>query len=316
MNIELPTISVLLPVYNGEEYLSSCITSVVEQEGVNFELLIADDCSVDHSLEIVRGFGDSRIRCWSNQTNLGLFYNLNQLLVKARAPIVRFLGQDDVLMPGALKQEFDFFADHPEIGMSFCKAILIDEQGHETGRGELYDMPDIVQPVVALQLFYYYGCIPGNISTVCARKSVFERFGHFNAALGAPADYDMWVRICETMPLGVLHQWLIQLRVHADQLSRTTASGMENLRANTQLRKRLQPLLPAEVQMAARRYRYSRHNVLAIHYAVRRLLTGSINDFIAIVSILGLRNTLAGMLFWLVTANNRLYRPRAKIVPE
>lgn len=316
MNQLHPEISILLPVYNGERYLATCVESILAQADANFELLIGDDDSTDASREIIGRFNDPRIRYFRNATNIGLFENLNSLLGKARAPIVRFLGQDDVLEPHCLATEIAFFESHPEIGMSFCKAILIDEHGQETGRGELRDMPDIVQPTVALQLYYYYGCIPGNISTVCARKSVFDRFGHFNASLGAPADYEMWVRICQTMPLGVLHQWLIRLRVHADQLSRTTASSMENLRANTQLRKQLQPLLPPEVQMAARRYRYTRHNVLAIHYAVRRFLAGSISDFIAIASILGLRNTLAGTLFWLVTANNRLYRPRARIVTK
>lgn len=230
-----PDISILLPVYNGERYLAACIESVLNQTNADFELLIGDDCSTDTSRELIERFDDPRVRYFRNATNLGLFENLNSLLDEVRAPIVRFLGQDDMLEPHCLAEEIAFFEAHPEIGMSFCKAILIDEHGRETGRGELHDMPDIVQPTVALQLYYYYGCIPGNISTVCARKSIFERFGYFNALLGAPADYDMWVRICETMPLGVLHQWLIRLRVHADQLSRTSTSGMENVRANIQL---------------------------------------------------------------------------------
>src|SRR5689334_14969743 len=116
----IPKISVLLPVYNGAAYISECIASVLNQTLSDFELLITDDFSDDASREIIESFTDSRIRTVYKPQNSGLFLTLNELLLRSRAPILRFLCQDDVLDCDCLATEVAFFDLHTNVAMAYC----------------------------------------------------------------------------------------------------------------------------------------------------------------------------------------------------
>jgi glycosyltransferase involved in cell wall biosynthesis len=309
-----PQVSVIVPVFNGERYLQSCIRSVLGQRFDDFELLLADDCSTDRSLEIIQGFSDERIRHYRHAKNVGLFASLNQLVSSARAPIVRLLGQDDVLAPDCLASEVEFLATHPSVGMAYCKYRLIDEAGQETGEGPVGDLPEVVQPNLSLQYYYYYGCLPGNISTVCVRRECFEAVGLFDEDFRVAGDYEMWVRICRHRDLGVLHKRLVQLRIHENQLSRAPSSGIAYVSEHRQVRQTLLACLPETSQTDARLHFLLRQNVSDTHFAIRCLLAGRIQDFASVLSVMGPAYFAAGLLFWLLTVNNHLFRPRPRFV--
>lgn len=307
-------VSVVLPVYNGERYLAECIRSVLGQELEEFELLISDDGSADRSRRIIQSFSDARIRVFTQRRNLGLFANLNQLLRAARYPLVRILGQDDVLEAECLSHEVAFFARHPSVGMTYCKYIEIDEEGEEIARTRLRDLPAVVEPRSSLQLLYYYGCLPGNISTVCVRRECFEEVGLFDETFRAAGDHEMWVRICQQRDLGIVHRYLVRLRSHPGQLSRSPSSGAAFISEGRRIRQMLLPLLPAEIRAAAKRFSMLRHNVYDTHLVVRRLMAGRFRDTADMVGVFGVRDLSLGLLFWLLTVNNHLYRPRPRIV--
>ena len=69
--IKLAKISVIVPLYNAERFLKTCIDSILNQSFEDFELIIVDDCSTDRSLEIAQQYRDSRIKIFRNVTNLG-----------------------------------------------------------------------------------------------------------------------------------------------------------------------------------------------------------------------------------------------------
>ena len=77
-----PIISVCLPVYNGEKYIQECLDSILAQSFQNFELIIVDDGSTDHTLEIVKQYADPRIRLIQNKHNY--IESLNLLLKEAQ----------------------------------------------------------------------------------------------------------------------------------------------------------------------------------------------------------------------------------------
>src|SRR6266704_1880312 len=123
-----PCVSILLPTYNGEKFLSRCVQSVLNQTVSDFELLVGDDGSVDSTPAIAAQFRDPRIRYFRRTHNVGLFKNLNSLLPLSRAPIIRFLCQDDALVAECVEEELRFLEARSEIGMSFCKTVSVDEQ--------------------------------------------------------------------------------------------------------------------------------------------------------------------------------------------
>ena len=94
--------SVCIPNYNYERFLGRTIQSVLDQAGVEFEIVVSDNASTDRSLDIVRGFGDSRIRWQVNRCNVGFAGNLDRAARMATGDWLVMLSSDDLMRPGAL----------------------------------------------------------------------------------------------------------------------------------------------------------------------------------------------------------------------
>lgn len=308
----LPQVSIILPVYNGGRFLAACVSSVLNQSLAAHELLIADDASSDSSWSIIESFSDERLHAIRNGRHLGLFKSLNALVHGARAPLIHILCQDDLLEPDCLERELKFFAEHPDIAMSYCKATFIDESNAETGQTPINDLPEINDPLASMQYFYYLGCLPGNLSTVCVQKSAFERFGLFDETFQVAGDYEMWVRICQQANLGIIHRFLIRLRRHNGQLSRAHLSVVAAIGEVRRIRSLILPYLPPVIQAPARWYVRLGQNVHDTSYALRCLASGHFKDFIDIARTLGFGDLVWGLFFGFLSLNNHLWKPRAR----
>jgi glycosyltransferase involved in cell wall biosynthesis len=134
----IPKISVGMPVYNGERYLSSAIESVLNQSFGDFELIIADNASTDHTEAICREYAlrDSRIRYIRNKVNIGAAGNYNLLFEQARAKYFRWFNADDLSSPRLHELCYEALEANPSASMAYGKTDLID------GEGELIDHYD------------------------------------------------------------------------------------------------------------------------------------------------------------------------------
>lgn len=128
-----PTVSICLPVFNGEEYLSMAIESVLNQTYKNFELLISDDGSTDSSLEIIESYAklDARIKFWLNDRQLGLFGNYNAAMGPSRGAFIKPHAQDDVWAPTLLERTLDVLFRHPEVALVSTGRRLISADSKE-----------------------------------------------------------------------------------------------------------------------------------------------------------------------------------------
>jgi len=99
-----PSVSVCIPTYNGAAFLSECLDSVLSQSYSDFEVLVEDDCSSDDSVEIANSYArhDSRIRVSVNDSNLGLVGNWNRSVQLSRGEWIKFVFQDDLILPECL----------------------------------------------------------------------------------------------------------------------------------------------------------------------------------------------------------------------
>lgn len=303
--------SVVMPAFNGSEFLRKCIASILDQTFTEFELLIGDDASQEDIRAVVQEFADDRIRYSRRETNLGLFANLNLLLGEARGSIVRFVCYDDLLEPECLAEEVGFLDRTPRVGMAFCKTTRIDDRGDVIGACVLNDLPAEIPSELASQLLFYHGCLPGNLSTVCVRRQVLEQVGVFDNTYGVAADYEMWTRICATHELGVIHRRLVRLRQHPKQLSHARSSALASIAAARRIRATLLARFPPELRARARSFARRRQSVLEAHYGAKLLLQGRTRELIQLIKIMGWGDFLVGAAFWLLTANNRIYEPRA-----
>src|SRR6476619_6358466 len=92
-----PPVTVAMVTFNSGKFVREAIESVLAQDFEDFELVVSDDCSRDDSWDIVKSFGDRRIRAYRNQINLGEYRNRNRALALSRGRYVFFLDGDDVL---------------------------------------------------------------------------------------------------------------------------------------------------------------------------------------------------------------------------
>ncbi|GMO20122.1 MAG: hypothetical protein Pg6A_06940 [Termitinemataceae bacterium] len=104
--MNIPNVSVIIPVYNAEKYLHYCINSILKQTFENFELLLIDDCSKDKSLEICKKYSqtDKRIKVYHKEINEGTAQARKTGISNAAAEYVIFVDNDDWIEPEMLEK--------------------------------------------------------------------------------------------------------------------------------------------------------------------------------------------------------------------
>ena len=235
----LPKISVVLPVYNGGDYLKLSIDSVLKQDFSEFELLVLDDCSNDGSWEFLQSIEDDRVRIFRNPANKGLFFNLNKMIRDSRTPLVKLWAQDDIMYPNCLDHFFRFHQEHPEVGFSYCARDIIDGNGGLVRHYKVDHTPMIVSSELHAEISFEHGSIAGNIANVCITREALNKVGLYNESMKISADFEMQVRIAQYFPVGFINVSLIQLRDHERQLSRNAELYIFHVKEDFQVYKKL-----------------------------------------------------------------------------
>src|ERR1043165_9066720 len=122
-----PHVTVLMAVYNGEPFLAKAIDSILAQTYEDFELLVVDDGSTDATPDIVRSYGDRRVRTVRNPRNIGLARSLNVGLAEARGALVARHDADDLSYPDRFRRQVEFLAAHPDVAVLGTRFDSIDQ---------------------------------------------------------------------------------------------------------------------------------------------------------------------------------------------
>lgn len=123
-----PSVSVCIPVYNGEAFLAETIRSVLDQTYQDFELVILENASRDDSARIAGSFRDPRIRVERNRETLPQPQNWNRAVQLCRAPLVKLVCADDLLHPRCLELQVPPMRDDPGLALVASRRHMIDEQ--------------------------------------------------------------------------------------------------------------------------------------------------------------------------------------------
>ena len=123
-----PRLTIGVPVYNGEDYIAEAITSHLEQDFTDFELIVSDNCSDDSTPEIVKEFieADSRVTYSRNTENVGGPANFNRLFRLGQGELFRWAAADDRIEPGYLSKVVALMDDDPAVAIGHSEALLID----------------------------------------------------------------------------------------------------------------------------------------------------------------------------------------------
>jgi len=134
-NCENILISVIIPAYNAEKYISETIESVIAQTYTNWELLVIDDGSTDATTDIVRSFAgrDERIHLYINEKNMGVARTRNRGFDLARGEYIALLDSDDVWLSEKLARQLSL-AQQTGAEIIYCSYGLINGNGDKAGR--------------------------------------------------------------------------------------------------------------------------------------------------------------------------------------
>lgn len=133
MSLQKPSISIGLPVYNGERYIASAIDSILKQTFVDFEIIISDNASIDNTAGICKKYcsKDSRVKYFRNNKNLGSAKNFNRVFELSSGDYFRWHSADDLCAPTLLEECKKVLDTKKSIALCAPRTILIDETGDE-----------------------------------------------------------------------------------------------------------------------------------------------------------------------------------------
>ena len=205
--------SVLLPVYNGQDFLKDACDSVFAQSFTDFELLAIDDGSTDDSLSILNSYNDPRMIIHRNESNLGLIATLNKGIDLARGEYIIRMDADDMSLPDRFAEQISFMDENPEVVIS----------------GTLYEHLDdpsvaiIKQPndpeEIKCRLFFH--TVLAHPTVIYRREDMISNGLYYNAEYKHAEDFELWVRASRLVKISNLGKVLLRYRHHADQVSRT-----------------------------------------------------------------------------------------------
>lgn len=124
-----PKVSVILPSYNHEQYVEAAVRSVMEQSGVDFELIVIDDGSKDRSPEILKRLSEELGFTYIHRPNKGVVATLNEALELAQGEYVCSFSSDDIMPPDRLKKQSDFLDAHPDAAACFGQIVPLYDNG-------------------------------------------------------------------------------------------------------------------------------------------------------------------------------------------
>jgi len=138
-------VSIGMPVFNGEAFLSQSIQSLLEQTYVDFELIISDNASTDRTESICRKYAlqDSRIRYVRNSENVGLESNFQRVFDLSQGELFMWASHDDLWEPEFIEELVDLLKRSPDAALAFCRFDSIDADAHSVKQ---YDLKDLTDP--------------------------------------------------------------------------------------------------------------------------------------------------------------------------
>ena len=214
----MPTVSVVMSVYNGAETLGASVQSLLSQEGVDFELIVVDDGSTDASAAMLKELAaaDRRIRVIHQEKNRGLTHALIRGCASARGEFIARQDCDDLSLPGKLSRELHAIRSRQNVALVSCGTRFLGPRGEV-----LYEVVgtagDATDDLLTLDLARLRG--PAGHGSTLFRRDLYERVGGYREQFYFAQDMDLWTRLVEHGRHVVLPEVLYQVSVALGSIS-------------------------------------------------------------------------------------------------
>jgi glycosyltransferase involved in cell wall biosynthesis len=229
-----PEVSVIIPAYNRRRMLREAVSSVIVQTEAVWELIVVDDGSTDGTIDDLRcgelagmlSSAPSTCRIVLERTaQRGPAAARNRGVALATAEYVAFLDSDDLWAPDKLRRQLAFMRAHPRYPLVQTQELWMrDGRRVNPGRRHQKRAGDLFEPSLRLCLI--------SCSATMMSAALFREMGGFDEKMRACEDYDLWLRILNRHPVGLLDELLVTRRAgHPDQLSAGPALDRYRIRA-------------------------------------------------------------------------------------
>lgn len=194
-----PLVSVVIPVYNVERFIKTCLDSVLAQSYEHLEVLVVDDGGPDQSISIVEQYGDKRLRI-IRQQNRGLAGARNTGIREARGDYIALLDSDDFWAKDKIEKHVALMLANPRCGVSFSASMFVDENGKSLNRlQEPFNKEDFNSPQIFCRNPIGNGSVPmiarSVFDQIAFKSAGVQHLQYFDESLRQSEDIDCWTRI-------------------------------------------------------------------------------------------------------------------------
>lgn len=225
-----PLVSICVPVYNGAAFIESCLRACISQTYQNIEIIVCDDCSTDNTFEIIQKIAkeDPRIKYYQNKSNKGLVGNWNQTLSHASGDYIKWLFQDDNMVPDAIekfvqvasagysfivsKRNFVLKGNFSEQQIKYYKSGVktLESYFNKSEKGHYFEAADIAKlstEFIALNFI-------GEPSLSFFNKKCIEQAGNYDEKLHQICDMEYSLRIASSEGVFVINDPICSFTIH------------------------------------------------------------------------------------------------------
>ena len=220
----MPKVSVIIPIYNAEKFISETIESVVAQTYPDWEIIAVDDGSTDKTPEILKEYAKKlpkKVRVIT-QKNSGVSTARNNAIAVAKGGHVAFLDHDDLWMPEKLEKQVKLLDSDKKLGLVYSDCDMIDHEGRlkkgSLVRGKMF-RGNVFNELLCANF------IP--LLTAVVKKGVLDEVGAFDPKYKIAEEYDLFLRIAERYPIDFVEQPLAKYRVHGGRASRNVKTAVD-----------------------------------------------------------------------------------------
>lgn len=202
----MPKISVVLPVFNAQDFLIDAVQSVLDQTFSDFELLLIEDGSTDNSLKILKQIKDDRVRLIEHKENQGLVSTLNEGIRESKGEYIIRMDADDVCKLNRFELQVEFMDARPDVGISGSWLEIMGHNGEKIWRS-LTDSDEIKAHLIFMPNLFHP-------TVIIRRKLLIDNNLYYREGNLLNEDYDLWIRMIQYCEFGNIPKPLLQYRQH------------------------------------------------------------------------------------------------------
>ncbi len=205
-------VSVCIAVYNRENFILHALRSVLNQTYQNFEIIIIDDGSTDHTVNKISSIKDSRIKLSKNTTNKGVVYTRNRYLEETKGEYIAILDSDDEWLPEKLEKQIEFFKSNPRYGI--CGTYT--KRQYDNGNSNIWKYP-LTDEELRVRLFWGSGMV--HSSVMIKSHIIKDNNIKYNSLLKQAEDYDLIRQLMRKTKGANIGEVLTIYNIHGQQFT-------------------------------------------------------------------------------------------------